>query len=240
MKSIHDNLLKRIHQALLEKRDDEYRVGAIAFFKEPVNPLGVRSADVNKLVAECWKEVENWEKQSIHQLCEHLFNTGTFEEGSVACKLATRIGKKASAPEDLDILEEWIDKHITNWAHCDDLCTHAVGDLFTTYPETAERALEWAESPNRWLRRAAAVSFVFPGKKGLHHELVFTIADKLLTDDDDLVQKGYGWMLKSTSLSAPDTVFRFVCERRTTMPRMALRYAIEKLPKAMRREAMKK
>jgi 3-methyladenine DNA glycosylase AlkD len=59
-------------------------------------------------------------------------------------------------------------------------------------------------------------------------------------DEDDLVQKGYGWMLKETSKAHQKQVFNFVVKHRKTMPRTALRYAIEKMPEKMRKEAMKK
>lgn len=61
-----------------------------------------------------------------------------------------------------------------------------------------------------------------------------------MLDSDDLVQKGYGWMLKALSQSDEDLVFQYVLSKRAVMPRTALRYAIEKMPGEKRREAMKK
>jgi 3-methyladenine DNA glycosylase AlkD len=69
---------------------------------------------------------------------------------------------------------------------------------------------------------------------------IFDTADRLLMDDDDLVRKGYGWMLKEASNRFPDRVFAYVIMNKGVMPRTALRYAIEKLPHHRRREAMKK
>lgn len=66
------------------------------------------------------------------------------------------------------------------------------------------------------------------------------IADILLTDPDDLVQKGYGWMLKATSEAYQERVFRYVMEHKDIMPRMALRYAIEKMPTELKVRAMAK
>ena len=64
--------------------------------------------------------------------------------------------------------------------------------------------------------------------------------DQLLTDEDYLVQKGYGWMLKEISKTEPIQVFDFVMERKAFMPRTSLRYAIEKLPPELRQKAMEK
>ena len=71
-------------------------------------------------------------------------------------------------------------------------------------------------------------------------EGIFEIADGLLTDRDDLVQKGYGWMLKAAAESHRLEVFGFVLRHKTTMPRTALRYAIEKMPPDLKRRAMEK
>jgi 3-methyladenine DNA glycosylase AlkD len=55
-----------------------------------------------------------------------------------------------------------------------------------------------------------------------------------------MVQKGYGWMLKEASNKYPQEVFNYVLKHRREMPRTALRYAIEKLSPALRKEAMKR
>jgi len=59
-------------------------------------------------------------------------------------------------------------------------------------------------------------------------------------DDDDLVQKGYGWMLKAASEAHQREVFEYVMKNKTEMPRTALRYAIEKMPEELRKAAMEK
>ena len=66
------------------------------------------------------------------------------------------------------------------------------------------------------------------------------MADILLSDDEDLVQKGCGWMLKSASAHKQSQVFDYVMKNKNKMPRTALRYAIEKMPEKLRKEAMKK
>ena len=91
---------------------------------------------------------------------------------------------------------------------------------------------------NRWVRRASAVSLIIQARKGLFKEDIFEIADNLLMDTDDLVQKGYGWMLKSLCTKYEDDVYQYVLSKRDIMPRTALRYAIEKMPKDRKQEAM--
>jgi len=108
------------------------------------------------------------------------------------------------------------------------------------YPDFLAKLKEFAHSENRGVKRAAAVSLIVPARKGLFLNDIFEIADILLIDGDDLVQKGYGWMLKSASQAHPKVVFEYVMKNKDKMPRTALRYAIEKMPKDFIVKAMEK
>lgn len=84
------------------------------------------------------------------------------------------------------------------------------------------------------------MSLIVPARKGLFLEDIFEIADILHSDPDDMVQKGYGWMLKAASQSHLQEVFTYVMNKKTTMPRTSLRYAIEKMPAELKAKAMAK
>ena len=161
------------------------------------------------------------------------------EESFVAChwseKIANRFEKK-----DWRVLESWIKKYVHNWATCDTFCNHTVGEFLEMYPEYLVELQKLAHSKNRWERRASAVSLIIPARKGKFLKEIFATADILLLDDDDLVQKGYGWMLKVASQAEQQKVFEYVMKRKNQMPRTALRYAIEKMPKELKSQAMAK
>ena len=70
--------------------------------------------------------------------------------------------------------------------------------------------------------------------------IFFAIADILHSDKDDMVQKGYGWMLKAASQAHQKDVFNYVMSKKTTMPRTSLRYAIEKMTPELKAQAMVK
>lgn len=127
---------------------------------------------------------------------------------------------------------------MSNWAACDTLCNHTVGAFIEQFPSYQDQLLLWARAESRWVRRASAVSLIIPARKGLFTETIFGIADLLRMDTDPMVQKGYGWMLKASSESDSERVFAYVMQHRNTMPRTALRYAIEKLTIEKRRAAM--
>jgi len=235
-----EHFLNRIHDELWAKNDPKHRDQLVWFFKEQtINPIGVRSKDMNRVTACFWKEIKGWSKEQIWALCEGLWKTGILEDGHLACKFAMHVGSQLDE-SDLPILTDWLHLYIYNWAHCDDLSTHALGYMLYNYPETVLRTRDWHNSDSRWVRRALAVSMIPALKAGNNLKHSLDIADRLLMDDDDLVQKGYGWMLKIASQIFPDEIFQFIMSRRGAMPRTALRYAIEKLPEYQKNEAMKK
>jgi 3-methyladenine DNA glycosylase AlkD len=127
-----------------------------------------------------------------------------------------------------------------NWASCDTLCNHTIGAFLERYPGYANSLKEWSHSQNRWVRRASAVSVILPARKGVFKEIIFEIANILLLDSDDLVQKGYGWMLKSLAETYEEEVYQYILDRKSVMPRTALQYAIEKMPGEKKREAMRR
>jgi 3-methyladenine DNA glycosylase AlkD len=142
--------------------------------------------------------------------------------------------------KDLAVFKGWIERYIDNWAKCDGFCNHTVGDFIEKYPKCISEVKSWAKSGNRWLKRASAVSLIVPAKKGEFLQDALEISDILLADEDDMVQKGYGWLLKEESRKHQKEVFDYVMRNRNVMPRTALRYAIELMPKELKAEAMKK
>jgi len=63
-------------------------------------------------------------------------------------------------------------------------------------------------------------------RKGKFLPDILEIADFLLPDKDDLVQKGYGWMLKAASQAYQQEIFDYVISRKATMPRIAHRLTV--------------
>ena len=66
-------------------------------------------------------------------------------------------------------------------------------------------------------------------KKEIHSSWVIDIATHLVHDQHDLIQKAVGWMLRELGKRKPHLLFSFLDIHGSTMPRTALRYAIERL-----------
>lgn len=84
------------------------------------------------------------------------------------------------------------------------------------------------------------MSLIVPAKRGMFLSDVFQIADQLMDDKDDMVQKGYGWLLKEASRLHQQEVLDYVVRNKERIPRTALRYAIELMPPDLKSEAMER
>lgn len=233
------DVLAAIRRDLKRNSNTKTQQTGRGFFKEKIKLYGVKSATVDKIGKNYFKSVGGRKKTQIFDLCEELWRSGYMEESFIACHWSYFI-RKQYEPGDLKIFEKWIRDYIGNWASCDTLCNHTVGAFVEMYPEFVPELKKWAMEESRWMRRAAAVSLIIPARKGKFLPDIFAIADALLLDQDDLVQKGYGWMLKAASHTHQKEVFDYIMEKRAVMPRTALRYAIEKMPEELRAKAMEK
>ena len=234
-----DPVIEKIRKELIKNADETIRESSESFFKEGVRIYGLRNAAVHTMSSKLFKELPDKSKDNVFRLCGELWMSGYLEESFIACNWSYSV-RKSYSPDDIRVFEGWIDNYVTNWASCDTLCNHTVGDLVVKYPVSLADLKRWARSHNRWMKRAAAVSLIIPARRGLFQEDIVEIASILLTDKDDMVQKGYGWMLKAASEADHKAIFDFVMKHRTDMPRTAFRYAIEKMPPNLRAKAMAK
>lgn len=234
-----ESIIDDIRNELKNNIDEKTLATGQGFFKEKIKFYGVKIPTVNKIGKDYFNKVEQKSKSEIFGLCEVLWQSGYIEESFIACNWSYYIHDKYE-PQDFQVFERWIKEYVNNWASCDTLCNHTVGKFIEMYPEYIVRLKDFAKSDNRWVRRAASVTLIIPARKGKFLNDILEIADILLLDKDDLVQKGYGWMLKAASEANQQAIFEYVIKNKSVMPRTSLRYAIEKMPKDMKSKAMEK
>jgi len=234
-----EKIILEIRKELRKNTDPKCKKGEVRFFREKIKTYGVRASISRRISKEYFNKIKYLSKKEIFYLCEELLESGYIQEIGIAFYWAFRI-KSQYEKRDFKIFEKWLKKYVSNWANCDDFCTHNLGYFIFEFPESIPELKKWAKSKNRWVRRGSAVSLIYPVRRKKYLKNIFEIADILLLDKDDMVQKGYGWMLKEASNIYPKEVFDFVMKRRTKMPRTSLRYAIEKYPDNLRKKAMEK
>jgi len=231
-------IVPHIRTQLKKNSDAKTRASFQRFFKQTVLCHGVKSETVGKISKENYTHVSSLSKKELYSVAEDLFKSGYCEESWIAAGWVHRKGDYAES--DFSFYERWINKYIDNWAECDTFCNHTVGAFIEKYPKYTCKLKVWAKSKNLWLRRAAAVSLIIPAREGKFLKDVFEISDIMLLDKGDMVQKGYGWLLKVASHKHQKEVLGYVLKNKDKMPRTALRYAIEKMPESLRKKAMAK
>jgi 3-methyladenine DNA glycosylase AlkD len=221
-------LLKTARAQLKAAADPEFAAGARRFFKEPVNPYGVRAPQVKELARLAYRELKLWPVADRDRFVTELWKSGMLEEGVLVCDVYRRFAKSCDKRE-FAMFEQWIDRYVRNWSHCDGVSTWLIAASIANRPELAARLARWTKSKNRWKRRAAAVSLIYEAKRGRSTETIFQICALLRDDTDDMVRKGVGWLLKETYPKRPCETIQFLDDWRTSAPRLVLRLAAEKM-----------
>jgi 3-methyladenine DNA glycosylase AlkD len=96
----------------------------------------------------------------------------------------------------------------------------------------------WAKSKNRWHRRAACVGLIQGTRQKLFFPDIVRLSNKLLSDEDDMVQKGVGWLLRETAKADPKRTVPYLMKIRVRAPRLVLRTACEPLPQEHRSQVL--
>ncbi len=86
-----------------------------------------------------------------------------------------------------------------------------------------------ARSPLLWERRIAVVATLAFIRKGRLDE-TFTLCQRLRGDPHDLIHKACGWMLREAGKRDEARLRAFLDAKAPTLPRVTLRYALERLP----------
>lgn len=190
----------------------------------------LKTGKVRSISSKLYKDLEDKHIDNVLAVCEHLLDEREWALGVIAYDWAYRV-RKQYTQKTFFIFENWLKKYVTGWGDCDDFCTHAFGELLSQNNELFTYVLKWTEHPDFFVRRASAVILIYPIRHNKYKNInPFMISDKLMNDNHYLVLKGYGWMLKVLSEAEPDKVYEYLIKNKNTMPRLAYRYALEKLP----------
>jgi 3-methyladenine DNA glycosylase AlkD len=189
--------------------------------------LGIRVPDIRAQVKKC-------EAVSLEEIQE-LLMSAFHEERLFALLLLVRKFAKADDKENAAIYDLYLNNThcINNW----DLVDSSASQIVGSYLESRDRQILYklAESASLWERRIAVIStFQFIGKNQFEDAL--KLAKKLINDEEDLIHKAVGWMLREIGKRNVAVEKSFLRLHYKKMPRTMLRYAIEKFPEQERRK----
>jgi 3-methyladenine DNA glycosylase AlkD len=225
-----NHLLNDVRSRLRSLADHRVRESQDRFFTPEQRPdsYGVASPDVKRIAQEIYREIKPWPVADRDRFCVALWESGKNEEGSLVCYVYRRFAKTCGARE-FGMFTRWLDRYVHNWGHTDGLSLWLLGASIANDPALIARLDPWTRSKNRWKRRAAAVALVPSARRGLHTREIFRIATPLIPDEDDMVRKGVGWLLKETYPRKPVETVRFLQPWKKKASRVVLRYAAEKM-----------
>jgi 3-methyladenine DNA glycosylase AlkD len=152
--------------------------------------------------------------------------------------LVNKYAATESEVEQKDLYQFYVSqfKYINNWDLVDVTCPHIVGKHLV---DSSRKILyQWVKSPNLWERRISIISTSWFIRQNDFKDTL-ALATILLTDQQDLIHKATGWMLREVGKKDTTVLERFLKQYYREMPRTTLRYTIEKFPEARRQRYLK-
>jgi 3-methyladenine DNA glycosylase AlkD len=207
------------------------------FFKEEVQSRGWYTAELRKVAVRlrCAICAERG-MAFVVQVADQLFSGPVLEEKVFAVFLIAGqtgdLGKR-----EFSLFASWLDR-VTSWADHDALAHYVLAPLVNANPTRCRDIFQWAKSRNRWRRRAACVALIRGARERKFFVEIVRLSNQLLHDEDDMVQKGLGWLLRETAKYDPKKAVPYLMRIRKQAPRLVLRTACETLPTSLRKKVL--
>jgi 3-methyladenine DNA glycosylase AlkD len=187
--------------------------------------LGIKIPFVRKLAKKYYKILELHEIETILQSRYHEIRY--FALSCLVLRVQTVFEEEKITKIYLENL-----KYINNWDLIDISAPYILKNL--------EPKVIWllAKSENLWNRRCAILSQLAKIRNG-DVALFLELAEFLIDDKEDLIQKPIGWLLREVGKVCLEDLENFLNKNAKNMNRVALRYAIEKFDKEKRAKYLK-
>lgn len=228
----------QIRAALKNGGSTEHAARVQWFFKDEIKSHGWYTADLRRAMRRTRREI----------LCEHDFDflvrvanqlfTGSVLEEKIAGVFLLEQLDGQCGDREFQLFESWLDR-ISSWADHDALAHDLIGPMIVAEPKRANAVFRWAKSKSSWHRRAACVALIRGTRRKMCFPDVVKLSDFLLLDEDDMVQKGLGWLLRETAKFDPKRTVPYLMKVRDRAPRLVLRTACETLPVSLKKKILK-
>lgn len=193
--------------------------------------MGVKMGNLFKLA----KEFEGMPVNELEKLLENPFHE--VRAGAISIMDKESRTKKITEARRKEFYDLYMRRHdrINNWDLVDLGCLYMTGSYLFDKPRTVLYKL--ARSKNIWERRTAILSTCYFIRKNDLDD-TFKIAEMLVMDEEDLIHKATGWMLRFAGDKDQQRLLFFLDKYAAIMPRTLLRYSIEKLTAKQREHYM--
>jgi 3-methyladenine DNA glycosylase AlkD len=207
------------------------------FFKEVVKSRGWYTAELRKFAVRFRRSMARERGLDfVVQVADQLFSGQILEEKAMAVFLLEK-DTKSFGDEEFQLFASWLDR-VSSWSDHDALVHDLLAPMIAAEHSRCQQVFQWAKSANRWRRRAACVALIRGARERKFLDQIVRLSNLLLHDEDDMVQKGLGWLLRETAKADARRTVPFLLKIREKAPRLVLRTACETLPAATRRRVL--
>lgn len=237
MKDTPAEVAAQIRCALKDGGSAEHAAGVQWFFKEEIKSHGWYTADLRRALRRCRKDIlREHDFDFLIKVADQLFSGPMLEEKVAGIFLLESMTDRCGDRE-FELFENWLDR-INSWADHDGLVHSLISPMVAAKTARAKSVFKWARSPNRWHRRAACVALIRAARAKMLFPEITKLSNGLLADEDDMVQKGLGWLLREAAKFDAKRTVPYLMQIRDRAPRLVLRTACETLPVAVRKRIL--
>jgi len=227
----------QVRRALRRGGSGEHAAGVQWFFKEEIKSHGWYTAPLRRAVRNCRRNIlRDHDFDFLVKVADDLFSGSVLEEKIAAIFLLEKLDGQCGDRE-FKLFEAWLGR-ISSWADHDGLVHNLISPMVAVDTSRTKDVFRWAKSQNRWHRRAACVALIRAARAKTMFPEIVKLSDSLLRDEDDMVQKGLGWLLRETAKFDAKRTVPYLMKIRDRAPRLVLRTACETLSAQTRKRIL--
>jgi 3-methyladenine DNA glycosylase AlkD len=228
-----------VRRLLQDGGSAEHAEGVQWFFKEEVKSHGWYTAKLRSVAVRFRRRIRpEFGLGFLLQVADELFAGRVLEEKIFAVFVLEKLSEEFGDAE-FRLFESWLPR-ISSWADHDALVHYLIAPMVAAKRTRTANVFRWAKSRNRWHRRAACVALIQGTRQKMFFPEIKRLSNLLLSDEDDKVQKGLGWLLRETAKADARRTMPYLMSIRERAPRLVLRTACETLPVSVRKKILAK
>src|SRR5262249_3030050 len=217
-----------IRRVLKDAGSVPHAEGVQHFFQEEIKSRGWYTAELRRVAVRFRRTIQREQGTDfLVKVADNLFRGDVLEEKVFGVFLLESITGELGNSE-FRLFESWLNR-ISSWADHDGLVHYLIAPMIAAKASRTAFVFRWAKSKKRWHRRAACVALIQGTRQRLFFPQIVRLSNTLLYDEDDMVQKGLGWLLRETAKADPKRTIPYLMRIRSEVPRLVLRTACETL-----------
>jgi 3-methyladenine DNA glycosylase AlkD len=219
--------LVEIRRRLTQAGRLEVAAGIHKSMGDDVDCYGVKPAEVGNIGMEAIRRLRSGGLVLSMAIADALFKSRKLEEGLIGAQIVGALARLIGGGE-FDRFDSWVSL-LDNAQTSDALALNCISKSVAAKTSLAMKLVDWTKSPNPWRRRAAVMSLSPMVREGRFMTDALTVAEQVMVDSHEEVQRGVGMMLLDASRLQSPRVVEFLVSWKDKSPRLVLQTAVAKL-----------